>query len=103
MRSTRSSATATTIRMDVPPRKLAVIGSMSMLPETMLGRTLIAARKNEPASVRRTSTRSRNSAVALPGRMPGTNAPYSFMFFAISAGWNISCTQKNEKKKIMAT
>ena len=42
----------------------------------------------------------RNSAVFLPGRMPGTKEPYSFMFLDISTGLNISDVQKNVKKKI---
>ena len=44
----------------------------------------------------------RNSAVFLPGRMPGTKEPYSFMFLDISTGLNISDVQKKEKKKIRA-
>src|SRR5262245_41711781 len=58
------------------------------------------ARNVAPASVMRVITRSRNSAVFLPGRMPGMKEPYSFMFFDISAGLNISEVQKKAKKKI---
>src|SRR4030095_10380077 len=66
------------------------------------GSTATIERKLAPASVMRTIVASRNSAVGLPGRMPGTNDPPSWRFFAISFGWNIIDVQNTAKKKITA-
>ena len=58
------------------------------------GSVAISAKNVAPASVMRPSTRSRNSAVRLPGRMPGMKEPFSFMFFDTSTGLNINEFQK---------
>ena len=47
------------------------------------------ARKMAPGHVTRVIIKSRYSAVALPGLIPGTKPPYFFMFSAMSTGLKV--------------
>src|SRR4051795_3419947 len=66
-----SRATPTTISTEVPPSAREVACEKPPYLMKMLGNTATAARKIEPGSVSRVSTRSRYCAVGGPGRIPG--------------------------------
>ena len=67
-----SSATPTMMRSDVPPKKLAMSHGIWIQPARMVGRMAMTTRPMAPMKVTRDIVWSRNSAVARPGRMPGT-------------------------------
>src|SRR3954471_14728107 len=67
-----SSATPTTIRIEVPPRPRAVACEKPPKRMKMFGRTAITPRNRAPGKVSRVSTRSRYMAVGRPGRTPGS-------------------------------
>ena len=85
-------ATPTTISTDVPPSARAVAVEKPPYLMKSDGSTATAARKRPPATVSRTSTRSRYWAVGLPGRTPGTKPPYFFRLSACSIELKITAT-----------
>src|SRR5690606_19858493 len=64
-----SSDTPTTINRAVPPKNTP--GMLVTAANTIGNTAAISAKNSEPANVMRISTRSKNSVVGLPGRMPG--------------------------------
>ena len=58
----------------------------SQLAETMLGKIAIINKKTAPDAATRVTTKSKNSAVFFPGRIPGMNAPFFCKFVAVASG-----------------
>ena len=81
-----SRATATTIKIAVP---LMVKVATPVSFWTTIGRTATRPRNTAPQSVMRFTTPEKNFVVFSPGRMPGTNPPLCWRFFATSSGLNV--------------